>query len=66
MELDIASLAKAVGDNATCDKFLEASQARKAAIDSVFWNEEKGQWLDYWINNGTTCEVIKYKSLSAH
>ena len=57
MELDIAFLAKVVGDNATSESFSVASTARKQAINSVFWNEEKGQWLDYWINNGTTCEV---------
>ena len=57
MELDIAFLAKVVGDDATSERFLEASRARKQAINSVFWNEEKGQWLDYWINKGTTCEV---------
>ncbi|KAK3228083.1 hypothetical protein Dsin_007945 [Dipteronia sinensis] len=56
MELDIAFLAKVVGDNATSERFLVASTARKQAFNSVFWNEEKGQWLDYWINNGTTCE----------
>ncbi|KAL5747755.1 hypothetical protein ACOSQ2_025052 [Xanthoceras sorbifolium] len=56
MELDIAFLARVVGENETSESFLEASQARKAAINSVFWNEEKGQWLDYWTNNGTTCE----------
>ncbi|KAI9174184.1 hypothetical protein LWI28_013337 [Acer negundo] len=56
MELDIAVLAKVDGDNATSERFLEASRARKQAINSVFWNEEKGQWLDYWINKGTTCE----------
>ncbi|KAK4844923.1 hypothetical protein QYF36_026087 [Acer negundo] len=56
MELDIAFLAKVVGDNATSKSFLVASTARKQAINTVFWNEEKGQWLDYWINNGTTCE----------
>ncbi|KAK2664312.1 hypothetical protein Ddye_002886 [Dipteronia dyeriana] len=56
MELDIAFLAKVVGDNATSERFLVASTARKQAFNSIFWNEEKGQWLDYWINNGTTCE----------
>ncbi|KAL5814435.1 hypothetical protein ACOSQ4_025076 [Xanthoceras sorbifolium] len=56
MELDIAFLAKVVGDNGTSESFSKASLARKAAINSVFWNEENGQWLDYWTNNGTTCE----------
>ncbi|KAH9705330.1 Trehalase [Citrus sinensis] len=58
MELDIASMAQIVGDNRTAESFLKAAQARKQAINSVFWNEEKGQWLDYWIN---TCIVEKVK-----
>ncbi|KAJ0049237.1 hypothetical protein Pint_14866 [Pistacia integerrima] len=56
MELDIAFFAKVVGDNKTAESFLEASQTRKQAINSVFWNEEKGQWLDYWFDNGATLE----------
>ncbi|KAH9775001.1 Trehalase [Citrus sinensis] len=58
MELDIASMAQIVGDNRTAESFLKAAQARKQAINSVFWNKEKGQWLDYWIN---TCIVEKVK-----
>ncbi|XP_052296068.1 probable trehalase [Citrus sinensis] len=61
MELDIASMAQIVGDNRTAESFLKAAQARKQAINSVFWNEEKGQWLDYWISNGTSSQVITWK-----
>ncbi|KAH9769896.1 Trehalase [Citrus sinensis] len=50
MELDIASMAQIVGDNRIAESFLKAAQARKQAINSIFWNEEKGQWLDYWIS----------------
>ncbi|KAL9439643.1 hypothetical protein AB3S75_025161 [Citrus x aurantiifolia] len=56
MELDIASMAQIVGDNRTAESFLKAAQARKQAINSVFWNEEKGQWLDYWISKGTSSQ----------
>ncbi|KAL9422612.1 hypothetical protein AB3S75_034815 [Citrus x aurantiifolia] len=56
MELDIASTAQIVGDNKTAESFLKAAQARKQAINSVFWNEEKGQWLDYWISNETSSQ----------
>lgn len=58
MELHISVFAKAVGDDKTAECFLEASNARKEAIDCVFWNESMGQWLDYWLINGTSCEVI--------
>lgn len=57
MELDIAFFAKVVGDNKTSESFLEASQRRKQAINSIFWNEEMGQWLDYWLDSGATPEV---------
>ncbi|KAE8694309.1 putative trehalase [Hibiscus syriacus] len=52
MELDIALFAKLVGENAIAEEFLRASQTRKKAVDFVFWNENMGQWLDYWLNNG--------------
>ncbi|OAY59719.1 trehalase [Manihot esculenta] len=57
MELGIAFLAKETGDESIAESFLEASQARKRAINSVFWNEKMGQWLDYWLITGTTCQV---------
>ncbi|GAV68695.1 Trehalase domain-containing protein [Cephalotus follicularis] len=56
MEIDIAAMAKVTGQKSTAEKFLEASQARQKAINSVFWNDKMGQWLDYWINNDTVCE----------
>lgn len=55
MELDIAFFAKAIGDSSTTDFFLKASEARRKAINSIFWNSKKGQWLDYWLSN--SCEV---------
>ncbi|XP_022735939.1 probable trehalase isoform X1 [Durio zibethinus] len=56
MELDIAFLAKIVGENTIAEDFLRASQTRQKAFNSVFWNENMGQWLDYWLNNGADCE----------
>ncbi|KAK8366365.1 hypothetical protein V6Z12_A02G115000 [Gossypium hirsutum] len=56
MELDIAFLAKTVGENAITEDFLRASQKRRKAFSSIFWNENMGQWLDYWLNNGADCE----------
>ncbi|XP_022145920.1 probable trehalase [Momordica charantia] len=53
MELDISNLARAVGDSGTAEQFLEASSVRKRTIDSIFWNSEKGQWLDYWLDNSS-------------
>ncbi|XP_044477018.1 probable trehalase isoform X1 [Mangifera indica] len=62
MELDIAFFAKVVGDDKTSESFLEASERRKQAINTIFWNEEMGQWLDYWLDSGATpegCQVWK-------
>ncbi|XVF51258.1 hypothetical protein PTKIN_Ptkin04bG0170200 [Pterospermum kingtungense] len=56
MELDIAFFAKVVGENAIAEDFLRASQTRKKAFNSVFWNENMGQWVDYWLNNGAECK----------
>ncbi|KAL2547598.1 Trehalase [Forsythia ovata] len=51
MELDITSLANVIGDNKIAAHFMEASEARKKAMNSIFWNAEMGQWLDYWLSN---------------
>lgn len=56
MELDIAFFANVLGNKSTMESFLEAAEARKNAINSVFWNEEMGQWLDYRLTNGTICK----------
>ncbi|XP_052876846.1 trehalase-like isoform X2 [Gossypium arboreum] len=52
MELDIAFFAKIVGEDAIAEDFLTASHTRKKAFNSVFWNENMGQWVDYWLNYG--------------
>lgn len=65
MELNIAFFAKVTGDNSTAKHFLEISDVRKKAINSVFWNASMKQWLDCWLSN-STCEVFSsaylYKS----
>lgn len=50
MELDITFLAKVAGESSDALQFDEASKARKKAMDAVFWDEEKGQWFDYWLD----------------
>ncbi|XP_015896064.2 trehalase-like [Ziziphus jujuba] len=62
MELDIASLAEAVGDYNTSKKYFEASRVREEAMRSVFWNAEMGQWLDYWLMNSACKEVEKWQA----
>ena len=63
MELDIAALAKLVGDDATSEKNLKASRARHIAIDSILWNSEMEQWLDYWLPADADCQVLTNGSL---
>ncbi|KAJ8764845.1 hypothetical protein K2173_010310 [Erythroxylum novogranatense] len=53
MELDIAFLASSTGDKSIAERFLKASKARKTAINSIFWNAEERQWLDYWLTDYT-------------
>nr|XP_043608266.1 trehalase [Erigeron canadensis] len=58
MELDIAFLANVTGESSHALHFTKASKARKKAMDSVFWDEEKGQWFDYWLNDNLTSEDV--------
>ncbi|KAL2237403.1 UNVERIFIED_CONTAM: Trehalase, partial [Sesamum indicum] len=60
MELDISFLAHVVGDAVTAGRFSEASQARKKAINSVLWNAEMQQWLDYWLSDSNPSKEEVY------
>lgn len=51
MELDIASMMEICGDKEGSERFVKASEARKKAFETVFWNEKAGQWLDYWLSS---------------
>lgn len=61
MELNIAFSAKVTGDYSTAQQFLQLSDHRKKALNSVFWNANMKQWLDYWLTN-STCQVLSIKS----
>ncbi|KAI3469104.1 hypothetical protein Pfo_025767 [Paulownia fortunei] len=58
MELDITSLANAIGDDTTAERFREASRARKKAITSIFWNAEMRQWCDYWLSDSNSSKDV--------
>ncbi|GJM91259.1 hypothetical protein PR202_ga07618 [Eleusine coracana subsp. coracana] len=66
MERDIAVFAKLLGENATSHKFLEASKARHIAIDSILWNSEMDQWLDYWIPTDGNCQGVYQWTPDSH
>ncbi|XP_057967996.1 probable trehalase isoform X1 [Malania oleifera] len=56
MEIDITFLANVIGNNSLAARFSEASQMRKKAMNSVFWNEKMQQWLDYWLSDSFKCK----------
>lgn len=66
MELDVAFLANLVGDTSIVARFTEASQNRQRAINCIFWNAEMGQWLDYWLGDSNTSEVVYLARIRAH
>ncbi|KAK9076642.1 hypothetical protein SSX86_004976 [Deinandra increscens subsp. villosa] len=61
MELDISFLANVVGDSSHALLFTRASESRKRAMDIVFWDEEKGQWFDYWLNASSNHKDVIHK-----
>lgn len=63
MERDIAFLSKVTGDSRNSEHFLKASELRHKAIKFVFWNETKGQWLDYWLSDSKCHTVCKLHTL---
>ncbi|KAJ0263386.1 Trehalase [Hirschfeldia incana] len=51
MERDITFMMEICGDIEGSERFVKASEARKKAFETVFWNEKAGQWLDYWLSS---------------
>ncbi|KAH9317209.1 hypothetical protein KI387_018978, partial [Taxus chinensis] len=49
MELNISIFANAVDEISIARDFIKAADARVAAINAIMWNDDLGQWLDYWI-----------------
>ncbi|KAL3677945.1 hypothetical protein R1sor_020901 [Riccia sorocarpa] len=49
MEGNISEFASILGEGYISDQFSAFQAARKVAMDAVFWNDAKGQWLDYWL-----------------
>lgn len=66
MELDIRFLANVTGESSTAERFTRASKARQTAMNSVFWNEQMGQWIDYWINTNSTSQVVVILKICHH
>jgi len=58
MELNIEFFAKTLGESSIAETFIQASNARHIAIDTILWNNEMGQWLDYWLDP-LKCEHVQ-------
>lgn len=58
MELNIEFFAKTLGESSIAKTFIQASNARHIAIETILWNDEMGQWLDYWLDP-LKCEHIQ-------
>lgn len=58
MELNIEFFAKTLGESSIAKTFIKASNARHIAIDTILWNDEMGQWFDYWLDP-LKCEHIQ-------
>ncbi|XP_075517891.1 putative trehalase isoform X2 [Primulina tabacum] len=56
MELDISYMAHIAGNSRTAARFRDAAEARKKTINSILWNAEMGQWLDYWLSDSMHIE----------
>ncbi|XP_057826524.2 probable trehalase isoform X1 [Cryptomeria japonica] len=51
MELNISIFANAIDETSIARNFVKAADLRYAAINAIMWNDEMGQWLDYWIDS---------------
>uniref|UniRef100_A0ACD5TJ10 Uncharacterized protein n=1 Tax=Avena sativa TaxID=4498 RepID=A0ACD5TJ10_AVESA len=64
MERDIAVFAELIGEKATAEVFSQASKARHTAIETILWNSEMEQWLDYWLPIDGNQGVYKWEPKS--
>lgn len=62
MEINIAFIAKRLGNQTVVAKFGNAAKARRLAINSIMWNDNMGQWFDY-ILDPQQCEVQLNKTV---
>lgn len=51
-ELTLHRLYTAVGDSAGAQYFLQALEARQRSFDALFWDEDRGLWLDRDLDSG--------------
>ncbi|XP_066393856.1 probable trehalase isoform X1 [Miscanthus floridulus] len=58
MERDIEFFAVLIGEYTTSKEFSEAAKARQIAIDSILWNSNMEQWLDYWLPTDVKCQSV--------
>jgi len=59
MERDIEFFAELTGEHIISKEFSDTAKARQIAIDSILWNSEMEQWLDYWLPDDVQCQVLK-------
>ena len=59
MGRDIEFFAELTGEHTISKEFSESAKARQIAIDSILWNSEMEQWLDYWLPDDVQCQVLK-------
>lgn len=63
MELDIAFLAKTLNETQDAKRFTRAADARRRAFEAILWNENRCQWLDYWLPSQKSVQGGKVLSL---
>jgi alpha,alpha-trehalase len=63
MEEDLASICEILGKKHDTKKWLEKAQARKASLLKHCWDEDKGIFFDYHIDNKTR---VEYEYLSIY
>ena len=59
MGRDIEFFAELTGEHIISKEFSDTAKARQIAIDSILWNSEMEQWLDYWLPDDVQCQVLK-------
>lgn len=62
MEENLAFFGDLLGKHDLSKHFTKMAKSRRQAMDAILWNEEMGQYLDYWLVKRNETSTVNYKN----
>ncbi|KAE9331327.1 Trehalase [Phytophthora fragariae] len=64
VELNLAEFHKLLGNSVASERFGDAANTRKRAMDAVLWSESEGCWKDYLLDSREHSRVVSVSDFS--